>query len=105
MSVSFFKVMLVGSTYCVVVTMFGQITIGHRGKTQDHKHHHLCTTNTKDFLNLSEVQHMELSKSVSIYTIILREPDEEYYWAVVKEPWTQHCDKGEHYSIKNDGLR
>ena len=55
------------------------------GKTQDHEHHHLCPPNTKDFLNISEVERMELSKSICIYSTILVEPNDEYYWAVLKE--------------------
>ncbi|XP_072818170.1 C1GALT1-specific chaperone 1-like protein [Vicugna pacos] len=102
--VSFFNGMLVGSICCVFITMFGQINMRHRGRTQDHEHHHLRLPNTKDFLNISEAQRMELSKNIRIYCIILGESNDEHYWAVLKETWTKHCDKAELYNTKNDNL-
>ncbi|XP_004369571.1 C1GALT1-specific chaperone 1-like protein [Trichechus manatus latirostris] len=101
---SFFKGMLLGSISCVLITLFGQINIPHEGKIQDHEHHHLRAPNREDFLKMSEVQRMELSKSIRVYCIILGESKYESYRAILKDTWTKHCDKAEFYSTKNSRL-
>ncbi|XP_045405452.1 C1GALT1-specific chaperone 1-like protein [Lemur catta] len=103
---SFLKGMLLGSISWVLITMFGQIHIRHGGQTGDHKHHHLRPPNRKDFLNISEVTFMELSKSIRVFCIIFGETENDSYWAVLQETWTKHCDKAEIsvYGTKNDTL-
>ncbi|XP_069350967.1 C1GALT1-specific chaperone 1-like protein [Eulemur rufifrons] len=103
---SFLKGMLLGSISWVLITMFGQIHIRHGGQTGDHRHHHLRPPNRKDFLNISEVTFMELSKSIRVFCIIFGETEDDSYWAVLQETWTKHCDKAELYvyGTKNDTL-
>ncbi|XP_076990228.1 C1GALT1-specific chaperone 1-like protein [Tamandua tetradactyla] len=99
---SFVKGVLFGSISCVLITMFGQITVRHRGRSQDHEHHHLLAPNREDFLKISEFQRLQLRKSIRVYCIIFGESKHEHYWAVLKETWTKHCDKAELYGTKTD---
>ncbi|XP_003416148.2 C1GALT1-specific chaperone 1-like protein [Loxodonta africana] len=101
---SFFKGMLLGSVSCVLITVLGQINTRPEGKIQDHEHYHLRVPKRENFLKMSEVQRMELSKTISVYCIILGESNYESYRAVLKDTWTKHCDKAEFYSTKNSGL-
>ncbi|XP_012611888.1 C1GALT1-specific chaperone 1-like protein [Microcebus murinus] len=94
---SFLKGVLLGSISWILITTFGQIHMRHGGQTGDHKHHHLRPTNRKDFLNISEVTFMELSKSIRVFCIIFGETEDESYRTVLKETWTKHCDKSELY--------
>ncbi|XP_012379627.2 C1GALT1-specific chaperone 1-like protein [Dasypus novemcinctus] len=103
-SAPFFKGVLFGSISCVLMTMFGQINIRHRGRSQDHEHHHLLAPKREDFLQIAESQVLELSKSIRVYCIILGKSKHERYWAVLKETWTKHCDKAELYGTKNNSF-
>ncbi|XP_037663008.1 C1GALT1-specific chaperone 1-like protein [Choloepus didactylus] len=98
---SFVKGMLFGSIACVLITVFGQITIRHRGRSQDHRHHHLLAPNSEDFYNISELQRLQFSRSIRVYCIILGESKDERYWTVLKQTWTKHCDKAEFYGTKD----
>ncbi|KAB0359207.1 hypothetical protein FD754_003363 [Muntiacus muntjak] len=50
-------------------------------------HHNFAHLNRKDFLNISEVQHMELSKSICIFCIIHENPMASL--GIKNDTWTQ----------------
>jgi C1GALT1-specific chaperone 1 len=38
---------------------------------------------------------VELNQSIRVFCIILGEPEDESYWAALKETWPKHCDNAE----------
>ncbi|KAM6221796.1 C1GALT1-specific chaperone 1-like protein [Rhynchocyon petersi] len=102
---SFLTGILLGGISCVLITLFGQMNIRHKGKLQKHEHHHLQSPSREDFLKMSkEQQRMVLSKSIRVYCIILGESKYEHYWALLNDTWPKHCDKAEFYSIRKSHL-
>ncbi|XP_004627714.1 C1GALT1-specific chaperone 1-like protein [Octodon degus] len=98
---SFLKGMLIGSISWALVTTFSRIHIRLGSPTRDHRHHHLRPPSGREF-NISQGTRAELSKSIRVFCIILREPEYESSWTMLRETWPKHCDQAEVYGAQSD---
>ncbi|KAM4020963.1 C1GALT1-specific chaperone 1 [Anomaloglossus baeobatrachus] len=97
---SFMRGMLIGGAFCLVVTLLGHIKLGHESASP-HEHHHIQAPNKEDVMKLSNVERMELSKSMRVYCIILVKPKELSLWSAVINTWSKHCDRTDYYSSEH----
>ncbi|XP_038604547.1 C1GALT1-specific chaperone 1 isoform X2 [Tachyglossus aculeatus] len=97
-SSSFMKGLVLGSLFCVLVTMFGQMKGGHGNKPPHHKHHHVQAPNKDDVAKISQDERLELSRSIRVYCIVLVKPKDLGYWAAARDTWTRHCDRVDFFS-------
>ncbi|KAM9326644.1 C1GALT1-specific chaperone 1 [Gastrophryne carolinensis] len=96
---SFMRGLLIGSAFCIVVTLLGHIKSSHE-PVASHEHHHILAPNKEDVLKLTEAERLELSRSVRVYCILLVKPKDLSFWVAVRETWSKHCDRVDYYSTE-----
>ncbi|KAB5571216.1 hypothetical protein PHYPO_G00222500 [Pangasianodon hypophthalmus] len=99
---SFFKGMVLGGVFCLVLSLFGTFspTIPFHPE-EHHDHHHLKPIGKDEMQKLSEAQVSELTKRVRVYCIIMVTPKDLMYWVTANNTWSKHCDKSVFYTSES----
>ncbi|XP_078544864.1 C1GALT1-specific chaperone 1-like isoform X1 [Lissotriton helveticus] len=97
---SFVNGLMLGSIFCIVVTMLEQMNTSHDTK-KHREHRHIKAPQAEEVSKLLLPERLELSRSIRVYCLIMVKPRDITYWAAVKETWSKHCDKADFFSSEN----
>ncbi|KAL4631600.1 C1GALT1-specific chaperone 1 [Arapaima gigas] len=98
---SFFKGLLLGSIFCLVVSLLGNFTPSWQSSPGIHLHHHIKAPSKEDLQGLPETQKLELSLRVRVYCAIMVQPKDLAYYLTAKDTWSKHCDRAEFYTSES----
>ncbi|XP_017330624.1 C1GALT1-specific chaperone 1 [Ictalurus punctatus] len=100
---SFFKGMVLGGIFCLVLSLFGTFspTIPHPAEMHHDHHHHLKPHSKEDMQKLSKTQMSHLTQMVRVYCMIMVTPKSLMHWAATNNTWSKHCDKSVFYSSES----
>lgn len=100
-SSSFFKGMVLGGVFCLVLSLLGTFSPIDPFQEEHHDHHHLKPLSKDEMQKLSETQKAELTQNVRVFCIIMVTPKSLAYYVVVNNTWSKHCDKSVFYTSES----
>ncbi|KPP76703.1 hypothetical protein Z043_103936 [Scleropages formosus] len=99
---SFIKGLLLGSVFCLVVSLLGSFSPGGwQSSPSSHLHHHIKAPNKETLQGLPEAQRLELSQRVRVYCAIMVQPKDLALWVTARDTWSKHCDRAEFYTSES----
>ncbi|KAG7329150.1 hypothetical protein KOW79_007324 [Hemibagrus wyckioides] len=100
---SFFKGMVLGGVFCLVLSLLGTFspTIPLHAEDHHNHHHHLKPLSKEEMQKLSETEKSGLSQQVRVYCVIMVTPKLLQYWVAVNDTWSKHCDKAVFYTSES----
>lgn len=98
---SFFKGMVLGGVFCLVLSLFGTFSPTIPLHIEHHDHHHLKPLSKEEMQKLDETQMSELAQQVRVYCIIMVTPKSLMHWAAANDTWSKHCDKSVFYTSES----
>ncbi|KAK3535123.1 hypothetical protein QTP70_004673 [Hemibagrus guttatus] len=100
---SFFKGMVLGGVFCLVLSLLGTFSPTIPLHAEDHHdhHHHLKPVSKEDMQKLSENEKSDLTQLVRVYCVIMVTPKSLAHWVAVNDTWSKHCDKAAFYTSES----
>ncbi|KAM9470696.1 C1GALT1-specific chaperone 1 [Clarias gariepinus] len=99
---SFFKGMVLGGVFCLVLSLLGTFSPNiHLRSDEHHDHHHLKPLSKEEMQKFSESQVSNLAQQVRVYCIIMVTPKSLTHWAATNDTWSKHCDKAVFYTSES----
>lgn len=102
---SFFKGMLMGGIFCLVLSLlasFSPISIfGTEEHHHQHQHHHVQAPSKDELKSISDADMQQLNEELRVYCVIMVQPKALVYWAAALDTWSKHCDKAVFYTSEN----
>ncbi|XP_068596654.1 C1GALT1-specific chaperone 1 [Brachionichthys hirsutus] len=97
---SFVKGMIMGSVFCLVLSLLGSFgpDTESRMEAHHHHHHHVKAQSTDELNQLTDSQIQILTHKVRVFCLIMVQPKILVYWATAIDTWSKHCDKAVFYT-------